>query len=227
MKREITIIVPAYNEAAYIGHTLQALRDIPALSGSRLIVVDDGSTDRTALIADAYADTVIRLRENKGKGQALRCGIAAADKSEVYLFIDADTGGTAVYAAKLLAHFENSCADMIIGRLPRPRRGGFGLVKWLACREIHRMTGRHIVQPLSGQRALSHRAIEAVRDWNCGFGIEVAMTIDVLRAGLVVEELPLPFCHRELGKTWSGFWHRGRQYAAVRRILQSKRVKAR
>ncbi|WCN36877.1 glycosyltransferase family 2 protein [Aneurinibacillus uraniidurans] len=226
MKREVTIIVPAYNEAAYIRHTLEALRNIPALEGAHLIVVDDGSTDRTAIIADEYADTVIRLTENKGKGQALCYGIAAANNSDVYMFIDADTGGTAVYAAKLLTRFENSCADMIIGSLPKPQRGGFGLVKWLACREIYRMTGQYITQPLSGQRALSQRAIEAVRDWNCGFGIEAAMTIDVLRAGLVVEELMLPFCHRELGKTWSGFRHRGRQYTAIRRILQSKRAKA-
>ena len=227
MKRETTIIVPAYNEAVYIGQTLQTLRHIPALAGARLIVVDDGSTDSTALIADMYADTVIRLGENKGKGWALYQGIAAASKSDAYLFIDADTGGTAVYAAKLLAALEAGCADMIIGCLPRPRRGGYGLVKRFACREIQRMTGKCLTQPLSGQRALSYRAVEAVRDWNCGFGIEVAMTVDVLQAGLTIKEIILPFCHRELGKTWCGFLHRGRQYVAVRRILQAKRVKVR
>ena len=227
MKGETTIIVPAYNEAAYIGQTLQTLRDVPALARARLIVVDDASTDSTALIADSYADTVIRLGENKGKGWALRSGIAAADKSDVYLFIDADTGGTAVYAAKLLACLETNCADMVIGCLPRPRRGGFGLVKRFACREIERITGQCLTQPLSGQRALSRRAVEAVHDWHCGFGIEAAMTVDILQAGLSIKEITLPFCHRELGKTWYGFWHRGRQYAAVRRILQAKRVKAR
>ncbi|MED0677410.1 glycosyltransferase family 2 protein [Aneurinibacillus thermoaerophilus] len=91
MKHDTSIIIPAYNEAAWIRETLRSLRAHPLLRECQLIVVDDGSTDDTALLAASWADRVVRLLQNEGKGSALRRGIEVAE-GQHFLFVDADLG---------------------------------------------------------------------------------------------------------------------------------------
>src|SRR5882762_3899277 len=98
MPPHLSIVVPAYNEAARLGTTLRAILDY--LNGTEqnaeLIVVDDGSQDDTAVVAErAVADCgavsarVIRYQPNRGKGYAVRVGLLAA-AADVALFSDAD-----------------------------------------------------------------------------------------------------------------------------------------
>src|SRR5215210_5820935 len=98
MPPSISIIVPAYNEAVRLGKTLGTILDyLNDRSGeSELIVVDDGSTDDTAQVAEAslkdagrVSTLFIPVRPNRGKGYAVRAGLLAA-KSPIALFTDAD-----------------------------------------------------------------------------------------------------------------------------------------
>ena len=75
-------------------------------------------------------------------------------------------------------------------------------------------------RPISGQRALSRRALEDVLPFADGFGMEIGMTIDAVRAGHRLVEIELDLDHRASGRTLAGFVHRGRQLLRLRARLQ-------
>ena len=92
LSARVTVVVPAYNEAARIGRTVTALREALgdlADGGLELLVVDDGSTDLTATAAEDAGATVLRLGVNAGKGAAGRAGVQAATGRTV-VYTDAD-----------------------------------------------------------------------------------------------------------------------------------------
>jgi hypothetical protein len=116
---------------------------------------------------------------------------------------------------------ENRC-DMTIGQLPSPMRGGFGMVKGLARQGIRYLTGVDLRAPLSGQRALNSRALDAIGRLGHGYGVEVAMTIDAARKGLRLLEVEVEMKHREYGRDWRGFWHRGKQFWQIAGVLLNR-----
>ncbi|RKD25598.1 hypothetical protein BEP19_01250 [Ammoniphilus oxalaticus] len=216
----ISAILPAYNEQKRLPQTIASLREIDQID--QIIVVDDGSNDQTGQVASRLSDQLIRFPVNRGKGEALRQGCLAFD-ADIFLFLDSDLGDSARLAEQLLAPVLCGQAAMSIAAFPpAQRKGGFGLVKGLARQGIFRLTGFQSQSPLSGQRALTKQAVAAIRDWDVRFGIEVGMTVDVLRSGLSIVEVPLPFTHRETGRDLPGFLHRGRQMVDVGRMLGKK-----
>lgn len=216
----ISAVIPAYNEEAALVSTLLSLKSVKDIG--EIIVVNDGSSDKTGEIADHYADHAIHMPYNQGKGSALKkgCEIASGD---IVLFIDSDLKESAVMSVELMKPVLSGEADMSIAIFPPAmRKGGFGLVKGLARKGIHHLTGYEPSSPLSGQRALNRQAISCIKSWDCGFGIEVGMTIDAVRAGLRVVEIPVAYSHRETSRDLAGFIHRGRQFIAVGRMLKNK-----
>ncbi|QOT00666.1 glycosyltransferase family 2 protein [Brevibacterium sp. JNUCC-42] len=217
----VSAIIPAFNEQHWIEGTISTLRELPFIQ--ELIVVDDGSTDQTAKIARPWVDQLIRMPENVGKGVALQAGWERAS-GDIVLFLDADLQGSAREVDKLLAPVARNECDMAIAILPKaPHKSGFGLVKRLADQGIIQITQQKLQAPLSGQRALRRDLFSCVRFVDCGFGIEVAMTIDILRAGYRIQEVPVEFTHRYTANNIQGFLHRGKEFWHVYRTLQRKR----
>jgi hypothetical protein len=212
-------LIPAHNEAERIASTLEALASVPGID--EIIVVDDASTDDTAKIALQRHATVVRLERNLGKGGALETGAAAAGDPDVLVLLDGDLGATASQAGALLAPVVEGTADMSIAAFPRPvGKAGFGLVKGLARWGIRRLGGPFDAQaPLSGQRALTRSALAACRPFAAGYGVEVALTVRALRAGLRVVEVETTMAHASTGRDLAGFVHRGRQFGHVARAL--------
>jgi hypothetical protein len=212
-------LIPAHNEAERIASTLEALGAVPGID--EIIVVDDASTDDTAEIALQRHATVVRLERNLGKGGALETGAAAAGDPDVLVLLDGDLGATASQAGALLSPVVEGTADMSIARFPRPvGKAGFGLVKGLARWGIRRLGGPFDAQaPLSGQRALTRGALAACRPFEAGYGVEVALTVRALRAGLRVVEVETTMAHASTGRDLAGFVHRGRQFGHVARAL--------
>ncbi|EGL84108.1 glycosyl transferase family 2 [Caldalkalibacillus thermarum TA2.A1] len=221
---QVSIIIPAYNEEQYIGQTLSALLH----SGDwfrEIIVVDDGSEDNTFHQARIYTPHVIRLSRNKGKSAAMMVGVYQSS-APVLLFLDADLGHSASLAKNLPQPVQDHCADMTIAVLPKTKKGGLGLVKHFASWGIYRQTGVWLEAPLSGQRAVRKKQFLSSYKGDQGFGFEVGLTIDYLQAGLTIQEVEVPFTHRERGKTLDGFWHRFKQGLAVKQALKLRKAQA-
>jgi hypothetical protein len=196
----LTVLVAARDEAEWIGETVAALRaDFPE---AEIIVVDSCSADETAARAEKAGASVVRLSRT-GKGEALSAGERAAPPGPL-LLCDADLRGSVKAVAE-------SRADVAVAAFARRSGGGFGIAKGVARKLIRLRTGFTAREPLSGQRRLSERARAACFPLAAGFGCEVRMTIDALRAGLTVEEVELDLGHRETGRDVHGFAHRSHQ----------------
>jgi Glycosyl transferase family 2 len=196
----LTVLVAARDEAERIGATVAALqREFPA---AEILVVDGASSDETAKRAEEAGAVVIRL-ERRGKGEALSAGERAAAPG-VLILCDADLSGS-------LEPLADSSSDLAVAVFARRAGGGFGIAKRVARELIRLRTGFVTREPLSGQRRLSERARAACFPLAPGFGCELRMTIDALRAGLTVEEIELDLEHRATGRDLEGFAHRGRQ----------------
>jgi glycosyltransferase involved in cell wall biosynthesis len=207
----VVALVAARNEAERVAGTVEAIRTIAGVD--EVVVVDGASSDDTVAEArSAGARVLIAPVSVRGKGGALEGAIDRIEPASIYLLLDADLGVTAKEAETLLVAVKGGLADLAIGVLPRQEgHGGFRLVKGSAAGLIRALTGFRTREPLSGQRALKRDVLEAVRPLAPGFGIEVAMTIDAVRAGFRVLEVPVPMTHAVTGRNLSGFVHRGRQ----------------
>lgn len=205
----VVALVTARDEAARIGATVSALRELHGVA--QVVVVDDGSRDDTASRALAAGAAVLRLDRPRGKGGAVEGALRRLEPADVWLLADGDLGETAGALSSVLEPLLGGEADIVVGVFPPGPGGGFGLVKRAAARAIRAIAGLEVAEPLSGQRAISAAALDAVRPLAGGFGLETAMTIDAVRAGLRVLEVPADLSHRPTFRDLRGFVHRGRQ----------------
>lgn len=202
----VVAIVPAYNRADTVGATVTALRTIADVLD--IIVVDDGSRDRTAAQAAAAGARVIELARNHGKGGAVAAGIAASGAPEIYLLIDADLGETAGLAGALLEPVRNGESDMTVAVFGLVAgRSGFGFVKGFAARVLRAQTGQLFTEPLSGQRAVRGSLLRSL-ELAEGFGLEIGLALDSIARGASITEIEVPFEHLPSGRDLSGFVHR-------------------
>ena len=211
-KKTVTAIIAAYNEEDLIIETIKAVKSLKDVDD--ILVVDDGSSDSTVEKAKSTGVEVLNLPVNKGKGAAMREALLKVDCCYV-LFLDGDLGEHAREASKLVTTILNGETDMAIADFPKAKtKGGFGLAKGFGRRTIKYYTGYDMNEPLSGQRVVKKEALDkiAIAD---GFGVEVAMTIDVVNQGYKVTEVPVNMSHRETGRDLKGFIHRGKQFTDI------------
>ena len=201
----LSIVIPAYNEARFIGTLLERIRavDLSSLGvTTQVIVVDDCSTDRTAAIAASIPDVQLeRMPVNGGKGRAVRAGIAKATGD--YLIIqDADLeydpsdylpmlrkllegGADVVYGSRYLnrgRHPNQSLAAYIDGR-------SLSLAAWLT-------TGRYLSDTVTAYK-LFHRAdIAGVPLETSGFELDHEITARLLARGKRIVEVPIRYAPR-------------------------------
>ena len=212
MERQVVALVAAYEESERIAATVSTLRGLV----DEVVVVDDGSSDGTSSAALVAGATVLRASRRLGKGRALEEALDRLPAAAVWLLVDADLERTATRLAPLLDAIREGRADIAIATFPKLAGGGFGMVKRAAARSIRAACGFSAREPLSGQRAITAFALAAVRPLAPGFGVEVGMTIDAVRAGLRVVEIPIEgLSHRPTGRGARGFAHRARQGADI------------
>ena len=222
----VVAIVPAKDRAASLGATIAALATVTAVD--RIVVVDDGSTDNTSLVARDAGAGVVRLDENVGKGGAVTAAVEVTPDASTYLLVDDDVESTAALAARLLEPVLAGRADMTIAVLPSPGgRGGFGVVSSMARRAIARATGFRPRAPLSGQRAVRAELLRSLLPLAPRFGLETALTIDAVRAGARIAEVDVEMEHRHTGRSLAGFRHRAGQGIDIVRALWSRMTSTR
>ena len=227
---DVAVVIPARNEADRVHATVTAALGLPAVAV--VIVVDDGSTDGTAAAARSAGAVVTRHARNRGKGAALETGAEAArlldqrerrDRPRHLLFLDADLAGTAALAGPLIEPVLAGRADMTIAVFTTTvKLGGHGLVVGLSGAGIRRATGWQPAQPLNGQRCLTRAAFEAARPLARGWGVETALSIDLLRQGLRVTEVEVELAHRATGTGMRAQLHRAHQLTDVARALATR-----
>ena len=171
-------VVPAYNEADRIRRVLDAVESSALVD--QVIVVDDGSDDKTAAVAASHNGAlVIRLARNQGKAAALAAGVRWA-KNEVVVFLDADLVGlTDHHVDDLVSPVLSGEVDMTVGQF----KGGRG---WTTL-------WQRLVPAISGQRAMRAADFGAIPNVaRTGFGVELAITRHALRQGLRTRLVYLP-----------------------------------
>ena len=222
------MVIPAHNESGRIGATVRASLAMRAVS--LVLVVDDGSTDTTSRKAREAGAVVVRHSRNQGKAAAMETGAAVVamrdlpDRSpRALLFIDADLEGSAGEAAALIGPVISGQSDFTVAVLPRPvGAGGWGLALGLARRGIRAATGFTARAPLSGQRCLTREAFNQATPLARGWGVETAMTVDLLRRGFTIQEVDCNLRHRASGKTVRGAMHRAAQFRDVAMALTAR-----
>lgn len=197
----VVVIIPAYNEEETVGSVIDVVKNMPVID--EVVVISDGSTDATAEVARRRGAHVVELRDNVGKGGAMKAGIDRAD-ADIYIFLDADLLGlTPQHVHALLDPVATGRVDMTIGLFTDGR-----VATDLA----------HTVAPyLSGQRAVRRQILAEIEGMEVArYGVEMALTRHIQRNRVRVEEVPLPnLSHRmkeeKLG-ILRGFLARMREY---------------
>jgi glycosyltransferase involved in cell wall biosynthesis len=225
VKDSLAVIIAARNEADRIGETVAALRS--AFPAAAIWVADDASGDGTAELALAAGAQVVSRGRPHGKGANMTAAAEAALSAEsvpsLFLLCDGDLGTSAARLAPLVAAVERGECDLAVAAFSRRVGGGFGLALGYAHWTIRRLCGVDTKAPISGQRALRQEVLRATLPFARGFGMEIGMTVDAVRAGYALREYELDLEHRATGRTLAGFLHRGAQLRDFARAHAARR----
>jgi glycosyltransferase involved in cell wall biosynthesis len=221
---DLAVIVAARNEADRVGETVAALRS--TFPGAVLWVADDASEDGTAEVAMAAGARVVSRGRPHGKGAnvtaAAEAALSEGDVPARVLLCDGDLGGSAAHLEPLVVAVEAGECDLAVAAFARREGGGFGLALGFARRAIKRLCGFEADAPISGQRAMRAETLRATLPFASGYGMEIGMTVDAVRAGYRVSEYELELTHRATGRSFAGFLHRGKQLADFLRAYRAR-----
>lgn len=183
-------VVPAFNEADRIESVIVgSLRHL-----TTVIVVDDGSRDQTAALAEAAGATVVRMPRNGGKGAALAEGFREALRmgAEGAITLDADGQHDPEEVPTFVAAYRARACDLVIGvrdygAMPATRRLANTLGRWI----LRWAVGRDLPDNQSGYRLLGGRGLALLQPVRSDFAAEVEMIARAYELGLVVEWVPI------------------------------------
>ena len=193
----LSIVLPARNESVGLANVLPRLRE--RQPDAELIVVDDGSTDDTAAIAEAAGARVLRAPYGMGNGAAIKRGARAA-RGEVIVFMDADGQHDPAHIDTLLARLAEG-HDMAVGA--RDASGQASRHRGLANASYNRlaswMTGHRVADLTSGFRAVkAGKFREFLHLLPNGFSYPTTITMAFFRSGYPVAYVPIPV-HQRVG----------------------------
>ncbi len=227
MSENLLVIVAARNEADRVGATLDALaRTFP---GAPIWLADDASEDGTAEVGLAHGARVVSRGRPHGKGGNMTAAAEAAlsdetaATAELALVCDGDLGESAAQLRGLVDAVAAGQCDLAVAAFRSRVGGGFGIALRFARWAIASRCGFRADAPISGQRAMRQTVLRAVLPFARGYGMEIGMTVDAVRAGHRVAEVELDLAHRATGRTFAGFLHRGRQLRDFARVWWERR----
>jgi glycosyltransferase involved in cell wall biosynthesis len=198
----IIAVIPALNEDRFIGSVVLKARQQVA----HVIVIDDGSSDQTQLIAEQAGAIVAHHAQNQGKGTALNTGIALAREynADIVVFLDADGQHDPRDIPLIVQPIIEGNADIVIGSrfLDRPNRAP--LYRQAGQRAMTLITntasGVQVTDSWSGFRAISRRAIDVLNFRERGWGIEPEFQFQAGQHNLVTVEVPIDVDYSEPAK---------------------------
>ena len=208
----VAVVIPAYQAAATIGEVVGQTLDV--VPDAQVIVVDDGSDDGTGAQGLGTRAVVVTHPRNRGKGVALRSGIAraCADGAEAIVTIDADGQHPAADIPRLLQPIAAGAADLVLGA--RRRHGAMPvsrrLTNWLSATLASRIGHQAIQDAQTGFRAFTGAGglAERVQPPGDRYEFEANFLLEALRAGYRVTSVEVPTIYgapshfRYFGDTW-------------------------
>lgn len=196
--QRVSVIIPAFNEGETIATTVRDLRNL--YPNYEVLVIDDGSEDRTALIAQRAGARVHRNHRNMGYGASLKQGLRKAH-GDIIVFMDADGQHDSCEVADLVDHLE--ATDMVVGERSRDaitpaRRPG----KWVLGRVAEYLVGQPIPDINSGFRTFYRdEALPYLPILPNGFSLTTTQTLAMMRDGRDITYIPISVKPREGGRS--------------------------
>ncbi|MEK6714535.1 MAG: glycosyltransferase family 2 protein [Candidatus Omnitrophota bacterium] len=186
------VIIPAYNEEKVIASLIERIKNI----GLTVVVVDDGSSDATADMAQAKGAVVLKSEKNQGKGSALRRGFEYALKSQYQTIVTLDADGQ--HNPESIKDFiqmrKKTNADMVVGNrmrntenMPLARIITNRFMSWL----ISRASGQNIPDTQCGFRLIQKIVLENITLLAARYDMESEILIEAAKKGYKIESLPI------------------------------------
>jgi glycosyltransferase involved in cell wall biosynthesis len=222
--QNVVVAIPAYNEDRFIGSLVLKLR----AKDRTVLVVDDGSTDATAELAEAAGATVVRHGTNQGKTAAVATIFQQARRmdADALVLLDGDSQHDPSEVDQLAEPILNGLADMVVGSrfagvqsvIPRWRVAG----QHALTMATNLGSGLHLSDTESGYRAFSRRALEEMRFTGRGFALEPLTQFQAKQRDWKVLEVPIRV-HYEIALKRNPVWHGVGQIDAILRLVAEHR----
>lgn len=217
----LSVIIPAYNEEGIIAETIQRCIDVKKagfdgspIDGMEIIVVDDGSQDRTPDIAKEFGEQIklVSHHVNRGYGAALTSGFHQA-KGQLLSFLDGDGTCSPEEFPRLCREMEENSADLVVGmrihkdsKMPFIRRLGNRFYAWT----LRRLSGARVRDSASGMRVFKREILDKLEPLPTGLNYTPAMTTKAIHEDMVIHETPIPYDVRggksKLSVVKDGYW---------------------
>lgn len=212
------VIIPAFNTEGTLPELLRRLALIVDVNS--ILVVDDGSVDRTAAVAAGLGVRVIQHRVNKGKGAALKTGFEYArtlPRCEAVVTLDADLQHVPEELPKFFEARMHSPANIIIGfrerlgtSMPFHRIASNALTSWLVSARV----GKDIRDSQSGYRLIGREVLDAVTLDSQGYEMETELLVKATRKGFRVGFVPIRTVYGT-GRSSMTHWHTTKQFLRI------------
>ncbi len=211
---KLTIVIPAYNEAASIGRVVARTR--ATKPHCDIVVVDDGSTDQTAIEAANAGARVVRHPYNKGNGAAVKSGIRAA-RGEVVLLLDADGQHSPEDIDRLLEHIGDY--DLVVGARDFSSQAGAhrGFANWAYSTLAGYLVEMKIPDLTSGFRCFKRdKVLEFIHLLPNGYSYPTTTTMSFIKSGYNVKFVPIKAHRRQKGsKSKIRIWRDGIKFVNI------------
>lgn len=209
-KPKVVAAIPCLNEEPFIGDIVSRARGFV----DEVIVIDDGSTDRTADVARSAGAYVVKHDVRQGAGAATRSAFEAAKKRgvDVLVTLDGDGQHNPDEIPQVMAPILRGEADLVIGsrflktdlkQAPKYRKFGIDVITWL----YNFGSKVKVSDSQSCFRAHSRRLIQAVKITEEGFGFSIQVLIQARRKGFIIREIPISCIYHDQGSSLNPIVH--------------------
>jgi glycosyltransferase involved in cell wall biosynthesis len=225
----LSVIVPVFNERSTVAELIRRIRAVELPVDIEVIVVDDGSSDGTDKVLTALSDSTVRVIDheyNRGKGAAIRTGLAAA-RGDLVLIQDADLEYDPFDWPRLLDPILRRKAQVVYGSRFTGERKNMLPLHWLGNRFLSLVTNLLYSSTLSDMetcyKMFDRRVLEGITIESDRFDFEPEITAKILRRGYRIYEVPISYAGREPDEGKKITWRDG--FGALRALIKFRFTK--